>query len=136
MAFSHGTSAVLKLDNSGGSLTDISAYVTGVDFQRVADALETTVLNLTSKTFIAGLKDASFSVEGNWDPTVDAIIDAALGTATTRTFEYSPQGTAASSIKYSGECICTSYPIPASVDGVLKFSAEFQVTGAVTRGTN
>ncbi len=37
MAFVHGKDSVFKLDNSGGSLTDISAYVKNVDFPEPAD---------------------------------------------------------------------------------------------------
>jgi hypothetical protein len=38
-------------------------------------------------------------------------------------------------VKYTGEAILTSYSISNPVADVVTFSADFQVTGAVTRGT-
>jgi hypothetical protein len=51
-------------------------------------------------------------------------------------FEYSPEGTASSKIKYTGECILTNYAISSPVGDVVAFSGDLQVTGAVTRGTH
>ena len=69
MAFTHGKDSVFKLDNSGGSLTDISTYVNNVDFPETADVSETTTLGADNKTYIAGLKDATISLSGLWDAT-------------------------------------------------------------------
>jgi hypothetical protein len=135
MAFGHGKDAVFKLDNAGASLTDISAYIRSVRYNPTAAADETTTMGKASKTFIAGLKDATISVEGFWDPTVDAIFNSALGSSTTKTFEHGPEGGTSGDIRYTGECICTSYNIDPAVDGVVPFSAELQVTGDVTRNT-
>ncbi len=76
MAFTHGKDSVFKLDNSGGSLTDISTYVNNVDFPETADVSETTTLGADNKTYIAGLKDATISLAGLWDATADAIFGA------------------------------------------------------------
>lgn len=136
MAFSHGSAAALKIDNSGGSLTDVSAYVSSYTFSPVADTGETTALGATTKAYIAGLKDATLSLEGPWDPTMDAILNSALGSSSTKSYEVHPQGTGSGLIKYTGEAICTSYTTDVGVDGVLRYSAEFQCTGTITRGTN
>jgi hypothetical protein len=42
MAFVHGKTAVFKIDNSGGSLQDISAYCDNVDFPLTSDTAEVT----------------------------------------------------------------------------------------------
>ena len=52
MAFVHGKSSVVKLDNASGSLTDISAFVNNVDFPETADVAETSVLGAYNKTYI------------------------------------------------------------------------------------
>lgn len=135
MAFAHGSKAVFKLDNGAGTLTDISAYVTTVGFAPKADTADVTTLGKTAKEFLAGLRDATISLEGVFDPAVDAILDAALGAGATKTFEYGPQGSGTGAVKYTGECICTSYEVSAGVDDAGKFTAELQVSGAVTRGT-
>ena len=136
MAFVHGKDSVFKLDNASGSLTDISAYINNVDFPQTADVAETSVLGATNKTFIVGLKDASLSVTGLWDATADAIFGAVVGQSSTLSFEYSPEGTGSGAVKYTGEAICTGYTKTSAVADVVGYSAEFQVTGAVTRGTH
>jgi len=136
MAFVHGKDSVFKIDNSGGSLTDISAYVNSVDMPQTVDVAETTVLGKDNKTYIVGLKDATISLAGLWDSTVDAIFGAVLGQSATLSFEYSPEGTTSGNIKYTGEAILTSYSKNSPVGDVVSYSADLQVSDAVTRGTH
>jgi len=136
MAFTHGKDSVFKLDDSGGTLTDISSYINSVDFPETADVAETTVLGDGNKTYIVGLKDATIAIAGLWDSTIDGILGAVVGQSATLSFEYSPEGTTAGNIKYTGECILTSYAQSSPVGDVVAYSADFQVSGAVTRGTH
>ena len=136
MAFTHGKDSVFKLDNSGGSLTDISAYINSVDFPETADVAETSVLGASSKSYIVGLKDSTIAIAGLWDSTVDGILGAVVGQSATLSFEYSPEGTGSGAIKYTGECILTSYSQSSPVGDVVSYSADFQVSGNVTRGTH
>ena len=136
MAFTHGKDSVFKLDNASGSLTDISAFVNNVDFPETADVSETTTLGADNKTYIAGLKDATISLSGLWDATADAIFGAVVGQSATLSYEYSPEGTASGKIKYTGEAILTSYAISSPVGEAVGYSADLQVSGAVTRGTH
>ena len=136
MAFVHGKDSVIKIDNSSGSLTDISAYVNNIDFPISADVAETTVMGVDNKTYIVGLKDASLSISGLWDATIDGILGVVVGQSATLSFEISPEGTASGKIKYTGEMICTEYGQNPPVGDVVSYSASFQVTGAVTRGTH
>ena len=136
MAFVHGKSSVYKLDNASGSLTDISAFVNNVDFPETADVAETSVLGASNKTYIVGLKDATISLSGLFDATADAIFGAVVGQTATLSFEYSPEGTASGKIKYTGECILTNYAMSSPVGDVVAYSADLQVSGAVTRGTH
>lgn len=138
MAFVHGKSTVFKIDNSAGSLTDISAYCDSVDFPQVVETAETTTFGDSAKDYVVGLKDATISIAGKWDGAagaVDVTLSGILGLAASQTFEYGPQGGVSTNIKYTGECFCTSYQITGAVGDVVTFSAEFQVTGAVTRTT-
>lgn len=136
MAFEHGKGTVFKLDNSGGTLTDISAYVNNVDFSWEADTPETTVFSLDDRTYIAGLKNATLSVSGFYESAnADAILGVVVGQSASLTFEYGPQGSSSGAIKYTGECFLTNYSIGSPVDGVVTFSADFQITAAVSRTT-
>ena len=133
--FRHGKPTVFKVDNSGGSLTDISNTLTDVSFPRSVDTAETSAFGDSAKTYIVGLSDATVSVSGNYDATVDAHLAGVLGQAATLSFEYGPEGSTSTFVKYTGECILTSYEKSGAIGDVVTYSAEFQVTGAVTRGT-
>tara|TARA_R100001460_G_scaffold24786_1_gene49772 strand:+ start:10060 stop:10470 length:411 start_codon:yes stop_codon:yes gene_type:complete len=136
MAFTHGKDSVFKLDNASGSLTDISAFVNSVDFPETADVAETSVLGASSKSYIVGLKDSTIAIAGLWDSTVDGILGAVVGQSATLSYEYSPEGTSSGKIKYTGEAILTSYSQSSPVGDVVSYSADFQVSGDVTRGTH
>ena len=136
MAFVHGKSSVFKLDNASGSLTDISSFVNNVDFPETADVAETSVLGASNKTYIVGLTDATISLGGLFDATVDAILGAVVGQTATLSYEYSPEGTASGKVKYTGEAILTNYALSSPVGDVVAYSADLQCSGAVTRGTH
>jgi hypothetical protein len=133
--FVHGKSAVFKLDNAAGTLTDISNVAEEVSLPRSIETAETTTFGSSAKSYITGLTDSTVSVSGKFDATVDAHLSAILGQAATLSFEYGPAGSTSGNIKYTGECIATSYEVSASVGDALTFSIELQVTGAVTRAT-
>jgi hypothetical protein len=135
MAFVHGKSAVFKLDDSGGTLRDISAYLDDISFPQPVETAETTTFGASSKTYIVGLKDSTVSLSGKWDSTFDGYVAPALGQSATLSFEYGPAGSTGGNVKYSGEAIITSYDVSAPIGDVVTVSVELQVTGAVTRGT-
>ena len=133
--FRHGKSTVFKVDNSGGTLTDISNTLTDVSFPQTVETAETTSFGSSAKTYIVGLSDSTLSVSGNFDATVDAHLAGILGQAATVSFEYGPEGSTNGQVKYTGEAILTSYEKSGAVGDVVSYSAELQITGAVTRGT-
>jgi hypothetical protein len=137
MAFVHGKSAVFKLDDSGGTLRDLSAYLDDLGFPRDIETAETTTFGVagSAKTYIVGLSDATISISGKFDATADGYLAGVLGQSATLSFEYGPAGSTGGLVKYSGECIMTSYEVSASVGDVVTASADFQVTGQITRGT-
>jgi len=133
--FRHGKSTVFKVDNSGGTLTDISNSLTDVSFPQSVDTAETSAFGSSAKTYVVGLTDATISVSGMFDATVDAHLSGILAQAATVSFEYGPEGSTATFVKYTGEAILTSYEKSGAIGDMVSFSAEFQVSGAVTRGT-
>ena len=50
-------------------------------------------------------------------------------------FEYGPQGLTGGLVKYYGEALCTNYSPPSDLGAAGKWTATFQVTGAVSRTT-
>lgn len=135
MAFIHGKGAYFALDNSGGSLTNISTYLDDIGFPQSVETAETTTFGKNSKTYIVGLKDSTISLSGKWDSTLDAHIAAVVGQAASLTFNYAPQGNSGGNVLYSGECFVTSYDVSAPIGDVVTVSIELQVTDTVTRAT-
>ena len=133
--FRHGKSTVFKVDNNAGSLTDISNTLTDVSFPQSVDTAETSAFGSSAKSYIVGLTDSTLSISGNFDATVDAHLAAIVGKADSVSFEYGPEGSTATYVKYTGEALLTSYEKSGAIGDVVTYSAEFQVTGAVTRGT-
>lgn len=133
--FRHGKSTVFKVDNAAGTLTDISNTLTDVSFPQSIDTAETSAFGSSAKSYVIGLTDATLSVSGQFDATVDAHLAGILAHADTKSFEYGPEGSTVGMVKYTGECWMTSYEKSGAVGDVVSFSAEFQVTGAVTRAT-
>jgi hypothetical protein len=133
--FRHGKNASFKVDNAAGSLTDISTTLNSVTFPREIETLETTSFGSSNRSYVVGFTDATISIEGSFDATVDAHLAGILGQEASVSFEYGPEGTTSTYTKYTGECYMTSYETSAGVGDIVAFSAEFQVTGAITRGT-
>ena len=133
--FRHGKSTVFKVDNSSGTLTNISDTLTDVSFPQSVDTAETSTFGSSAKSYVVGLTDSTVSVSGNFDATVDAHLAGILGQAASVSFEYGPEGSTNGFVKYTGECFLTSYEKSGAIGDVVSYSAEFQVTGAITRGT-
>ena len=132
--FRHGKSASFKVDNNAGSLTDISNTLNSVSFPREAETLETTSFGSSDRSYVIGFTGATISIEGSFDATVATHWAALVGKTDSVSFEYGPEGTTATFTKYTGEAFLTSYETSAGVGDIVSYSAEFQITGAVTRG--
>jgi hypothetical protein len=125
--FVHGKNTEFSIDDSAGTLRDISDVVNGVNFSPTADTAEVSAFQANSKGYVPGLKDCTFSIEFSWDATVDGYLFGILGKI--GSFDYSPDGT----IHYTGEAICTAYTPASAVNDAVKGSASFQVNGDVSR---
>lgn len=131
--FVHGKATNFSLDDTGGTSRDLSDSLTSVDFPETIDTAETTAFGATSKSYIVGLRDATISISGLWDATVDGYI---IGTEpATRTFIFGPAGSTSGYVKYTGECILTNYAVSNPVGDVVTYSIDLQCTGGVTRTT-
>lgn len=131
--FTHGKDAVFKVDDSGATLRDISNILSSVTLSREADTAEVSALGNNDKVYIAGLRDATISIEGMADVTTSGYLYGILGVVTD--FEYYPAGEGAGEVKYSGQAILTSFETAAELGGAVSVSGEFQITGGVTRAT-
>lgn len=139
MAFVHGKGGVFKVDNAAGTLTTLTTYVDQWSISMSVDTAETTTMGSEVKTYLSGHSDATISVSGLYDSTASTGPDVTLfgiyGNDATSTFELGPEGSTSGKIKYTGECFLTDYEITAAGGDAVKFTADFQVTGAITKTT-
>lgn len=131
--FTHGKNAAFKIDDSGGTLRDISNVLTDVSISRTADVAEVSAFSNSSKAYVAGLKDATITISGSFDATVDGYLSGILGSE--GSFEFYPIGTTGGNPKVTGEAIMTSYDRTPDVGGAVSFTAAFQVSGNTTETT-
>lgn len=128
MPFVHGKDSYFKIAS-----TDLSAYLNNVTVSRSADTADTTAFGSGTRTFIAGLKDATITVSGMFDSAVYSTIAGWLGTS--QTWEYGPAGSTAGRVKVSGSGIITGVELGSAVGEVVTANITVQVSGAVTDGT-
>ena len=136
----HSKITVVKLDTSGGVLTDISTYCNKVSMPRSLDLNDVTVFGSTSKQYLPGFADGDVSMGGPWTRAQDQFfspIFAAFqaGTLASVSFEYGPEGADAADVKHSCELIMTDYEPGSDVGNPVEWSAKFKVTGAITVAT-
>ena len=140
MSFNHGKDAVISLDDSGGTLRAIKAYlnsVTGLPGAR--NYSEVTAFGDAGQKQIPGLAVNNFSIAGHADfasaQAIGQLLNGLRTTTATSSFEYGPEGDTNGDVKYSGECWMTDYEVGAQVADKVSISASFAVDGVVTVGT-
>jgi hypothetical protein len=140
MPFIHGKNAYIQLDNSAGTLVDLSSITNEVSFSLSIDTNETSVFGTSAKQYITGLNDGTISLTGLFDATSATVIEGTInaliaGTLASATLVFGPEGSAATKKKYTQEVLVTSYEIGAPVGDVVSLTVEFQRTGATTFST-
>lgn len=138
--FKHGKNAYFALDGTAASLVNISDTLNEISMPREIETAETTAFGSGDKSYISGLADATISLSGMFDATTNTLISGDItnlktGSVASLSFEYGPSGSAASSPKFTGEAIITSYEVSSPVGDVVTYSLELQVTGGVTATT-
>jgi hypothetical protein len=140
MAKNHSKLAVFSLDTAGGSLTNISAYLTEVNLSGEMDEVDCTTLGATSRQYLAGFSEHQIELSGMYERAQDqmfqAIYDAfKAGTLVSVSFEYGPEGNASGDVKKLGEAILLSYETPVAIEDPVQWSATLRVTGDITTTT-
>lgn len=135
--FIHSKVSDMFLDDTGGALRKITAYVTGVEgLPGEQELSDISAFGDGGHKFIPGLKNGTFTIDFFYNSDVSSsggFTDLALqifGTTTTKSFEYYPNGSSAT--KLSGECWLRNLPITSRVGESVSGRAEFQVDGVVT----
>lgn len=131
MAFIHGKNTKVLANGY-----DLSAYFKSATVSGEAETAETTAFGQSSKAYIAGLKDATVSLEGMYDgaaSAVDQLLNTALGNQTLSVLTIYPAGDTEGLPGYGFKCIETSYEVDSPLDDVVGISAEFQSSSGLER---
>lgn len=118
---------------------DFSDSIAAVTLEVSADEQETTAFGDTFRTRIAGLKDASISLDFHQDfgaDSVDATLWPLLGSTVEFTITPTSGTASATNPSYTGTALVTQYsPFANSVGDLATLSVSWPVSGEVTRGT-
>lgn len=136
----HGKDSVFKIDDSGGSLRDISNDVDNVSGLPSARALsEVSSYGDAGERFIPGMQGASFTVTGQFNSAATTgsvtVLNGLRTYGSTATFEYGPEGGSAGKIRYTGECWMESFTCDSSAKDKVPFSATFRMDNGLTVNT-
>ncbi len=139
MAKVHGKNAHFETTDLVPTSRNLTSFITNVELDDAIDTAESTPFGVEDKTYLQGQKGHTLRIQGQYDPTAttgpDAVLSALAGGTVATTFIYGPGGSTGGLVKYTGSAFLTSYNVSSPVAGVVTFSADFQVTGAVSRTT-
>jgi len=126
-----GTQGVAHFD-VGGSVTPVASIIS-FSVSQTGDAIETSAMGSTSRTYLPGLTNftGSMSVYFRDDDAAQSALFSAPGAAAA-SVELFPSGRT-TGIKLSGEIVVTSHEITAANDGAVTAEISFQGSGALTK---
>lgn len=129
MAFSSGNIATFSL---GGN--DLSAYITSVNVSISRDINDINPIGGNAVSRLVGPYSGTLSIEGGYDPAVDAILSAMMLAATpaTQVFVYRPAGSGAGTRAIGGSGYLSSYEVDTPGDDTATWTAEVAVVGVIT----
>ena len=128
MATYKGISGQVKAVTTGGSVAVIPE-LKAWSVEETLDTIEDTAMGDSVKTFKAGLKGWTGTIEMNYDPTNAAQIDLLIGESIDVEF-YPDSGTATT--KFTGTGIVTSHSRSGAMGDMVGSSVSLQGTGALT----
>ena len=119
---------------------DLSAHVTSVAISRSADAVETTAMGDTARTYTGGLESGTLDITFNQDyaaAKVEATLYALVNTSTTVVVKPVAASVSATHPSYTMSCFVAEYsPVDGSVGDISSVSVSWPINGAITKATS
>lgn len=128
MATHTGSEGTVK--SGANAIAEIRSYT----ISESGDTIEDTSMGDTSRTFKAGLKTFTASVECFWDET-DTNGQGSFDVGSTVTLNVYPEGSSTGDMYYTGSAIVTGKTINGTFDGMVEASFTLQGTGALSETT-
>lgn len=132
MAKQSGLGDYFAVDNSAGSLKDISNDVTNIGVNVGQALIDITGLDKSAMERLIALGDGSFSVSGVFNASANQAHDVFKTRTGTRTVDYKIGGNVASNPYLTMECLVDSYNLTRGADGSLTWTAGLQLQNGTT----
>lgn len=130
MATHTGSEGTVKAgSNAIGEVRSFSLNITG-------ETIEDTTLGDTARTYKAGLRDGTATVEVFFDEAALSTTDGqgAMDVGSSITLNLYPAGDTTGTTFYTGTALVTGKTVTSSFDGMVEMSCEVQFTGGITEG--
>ena len=132
MAKQSGLGDYFAVDNSAGSLKDISNDVTGLGVNIAQNLIDITGIDKSAMERLIALGDGSFTVSGVFNSAAN-MSHAVFSTRTgTRTVDYKIGGNTQGNPYLTMECLVDGYNLTRGSDGSLTFTAGLQLQSGTT----
>ena len=132
MAKQTGLGDYFAVDNSAGSLKDISNDVTGLGVNIAQNLIDITGIDKSAMERLIALGDGSFTVSGVFNSAAN-MSHAVFSTRTgTRTVDYKIGGNTQGNPYLTMECLVDGYNLTRGADGTLTFTAGLQLQSGTT----
>ena len=110
------------------------AEIRSFTLEESGETIETTSMGDAARTYVAGLKTFTGSIECFWDET-DTNGQGALSVGSEITINVYPEGDTSGDTYYTGTAIVTGASISSTFDGMVERSFSIQGSGALTEST-
>lgn len=111
--------------------TDISNFVNDFSIDDAADEVEVTGFGHTSKQYVAGFREISASMSGNWganDGTgLHALLAGLVASGASSALIYGPAGSTTGNVRLNYDAIVTSFSPQSSIGGAVTFSTTLRL---------
>jgi predicted secreted protein len=128
MATHTGSEGTVKI--GANAIAEIRSY----SIEETGDTIEDTTMGDSARTYKAGLKDFSGSVDVYWDET-DTTGQGACTVGSSITLNVYPEGSTSADVYYTGTALVTGFSVTGSFDGMVEASISFQGTGGLSKAT-
>ena len=119
---------------------DLSAHVTSVAINRSADAVATTAIGDTARTYTGGLESGTLDITFNQDyasAKVEATLYALVNTSTSVVVKPTASAVAATNPSYTMSCVVAEYsPVDGSVGDLSSVNLSWPINGAIVKATS
>jgi len=132
MAFVHGKNTFISYAGN-----DLSAFTKSTDFNDGIDTHDVTTYGPTRvrKSYAPGLGDGKISLKGvhdNGPANPRRVLKPLMAAGTVNTFLFRPEGTGSGKTQSSVGAIVTAYNESDSVDDMVQWTAELQMSGDIS----